>query len=226
MNTKERTETTAHHAMAIVGGFMGVYALMTRNSTFGSSETSNLIYLTVAGLNGSWLSFAIRIGGTLCYIAGIVFATLVPKYLKKTDFRYISILVDAAACLLLAFIPAKTDEVLSLYPMFFATAVQWLAFTQAAGYNSATIFSTNNLRQCFAGLTEYLHDRDEKHWKRFLFYGGTLICFHIGVIYCWFCLQKWGLRSIYACLLPIGIGLWATVRDNWNTTSSNKGSAL
>lgn len=214
MNTKEKTETAAHHAMAMVGGFMGIYALMTRNSTFGSSETSNLIYLTVAGLNGSLLSFVIRLGGTLCYIAGIVFATLGPKYVKKLDFRYISILVDAAACLMLAYIPAGTDEVLSLYPMFFATAVQWLAFTQAAGYNSATIFSTNNLRQCFAGLTEYLHDREEKQLRKFKFYGGTLICFHIGVIYCWFCLRKWGIASIYACLIPLGIGLVMTIRDD------------
>jgi len=216
MNTKEKTETAAHHAMAMVGGFFGIYALMTRNSTFGSSETSNLIYLTIAGLNGSVSSFLIRLGATLCYIAGIVFATLVPKYLKKLDFRYISILVDVIACLMLAYIPAETEEVLSLYPMFFATAVQWLAFTQAAGFNCATIFSTNNLRQCFAGLAEYAHSREEKHLRRFRFYGGTLICFHIGVIYCWFCLQEWGIQSIYACLLLIGIGTWMVVRDNKN----------
>lgn len=213
MNTKEKTETAAHHAMAVVGGFMGIYALMTRNSTFGSSETSNLIYLTVAGLNGSLPSFFIRLGATLCYIAGIVFATLLPKYLKKTDFRYVSIAVDAVACLALASIPAGTDEVLSLYPMFFATAVQWLAFTQAAGFNSATIFSTNNLRQCFSGLAEYLYSREAKHLKRFRFYGETLICFHIGVIYCWFCLQRWGIASIYACLLPIGVGFVMVARD-------------
>lgn len=213
MNTKEKRETAAHHAMAIVGGFFGVYALLTRSETFGSSETSNLIYLTVAGLSGSLSSFMIRLGGTLCYIAGIVFATLAPKYLKKTDFRYISILIDAAACLLLAQIPAGTEPVLALYPMFFATAVQWLAFTQAAGYNSATIFSTNNLRQCFAGLAEYAHSGEEKHLRHFQFYGGTLICFHIGVIYCWFCIRAWGIQSIYACLLPLCIAMAATARD-------------
>lgn len=213
MNRKEKSETLAHHTMAMVGGFMGVYALLMRNETFGSSETSNLIYLVVAGLNGSFYNFAVRLGGTLCYIAGIVFATLVPKYMKKTDFRYISLLVDAIACLVLAQIPADTEPLLALYPMFFATAVQWLAYTQAAGFNSATIFSTNNLRQCFAGLSEYLYSREEKHLRRFLFYGGTLICFHIGVIYCWFCLKRWGIASIYACLLPLAITLWATIRD-------------
>lgn len=213
MNAKEKKETAAHHAMAMVGGFMGVYALMTRSETFGSSETSNLIYLTLAGLNGSLPSFMIRLGSTLCYISGIVFATLVPKYIKKLDFRYISILVDVIACLLLARIPEGTEPVLALYPMFFATAVQWLAFTQAAGYNSATIFSTNNLRQCFAGLAEYAYSKEEKHLRRFRFYGGTLICFHIGVIYCWFCMRIWGIQSIYACLAPIGIGFLATHRD-------------
>ncbi len=213
MNTKQQTETAAHHTMAMVGGFLGVYALLTRNETFGSSETSNLIYLTIAGLDGSLSSFMIRLGGTLCYIAGILFATLMPKYLKKTDFRYISILIDGAACLLLAHIPAGTDPVLALYPMFFATAVQWLAYTQAAGFNSATIFSTNNLRQCFSGLAEYIHSREEQHLRRFRFYGGTLICFHIGVVYCWFCIQRWGIKSIYACLLPLAASLAATVMD-------------
>lgn len=213
MSTKEKREVAVHHAMAVVGGFFGVYALLTRSETFGSSETSNLIYLTVAGLNGSASSFLIRLGGTLCYISGIVFATLMPKFWKKTDFRYVSIFIDAAACLLLARIPAGTEPVLALFPMFFATAIQWITFTQADGYNSATIFSTNNLRQCFAALSEYAYSREKKHLKKFRFYGETLICFHIGVIYCWFCIQKWGIQSIYACLFPLFIAVAATARD-------------
>lgn len=213
MNRKEKTETLAHHTMAVVGGFLGVYALMTRNETFGSSETSNLIYLTIAGLGSSWSSFTVRLGATLCYIAGIVFATLGPKYVKHTDFRYVSLLTDAAACLILAHIPAGTDPVLALYPMFFATAVQWLAYTEAAGFASATIFSTNNLRQCFAGLAEYLHSRQEAQRKRFFFYGGTLICFHLGVIFCWYCMKWWGIKSIYVCLFPISLGAAATFLD-------------
>ncbi len=214
MNTKDKTQTAAHHAMALVGGFFGVYALMTRSATFGSSETSNLIYLTIDGLGASLPDFLIRLGATLCYIGGIVFATLIPKFLKKWDVRYLSILIDAAACVLLAQIPGDADPVLALYPMFFATAVQWLAYTQAADFNSATIFSTNNLRQCFAGLAEYLYSREEKHLARFRFYGGTLLCFHAGVIYCWFCMKLWGVRSIYACLLPLAAGLFMTWRDS------------
>ena len=40
--TKQRREAAAHHAMAMVGGFFGIYALTIRSETFGSSETVQL----------------------------------------------------------------------------------------------------------------------------------------------------------------------------------------
>ena len=92
--------------------------------------------------------------------------------MKKADLHYISIGIDILACLLLAGLPEQMDPVLALYPMFFATAVQWLAFTGAAGYNSATIFSTNNLRQCFASLSEYLYEHKAEQKRKCIFTPG------------------------------------------------------
>lgn len=213
MSNSELRETTAHHIMAAAGGFFGVYALLNRSQTFGSSETSNLIYLFAAGLAGDRRDFLIRLVALFIYVGGIVFATLIAKCFRDRDFRYVSVVIDIVCCLILAQIPADANIVMALYPMFFATAVQWLAYTQAAGFNSATIFSTNNVRQCFAGLTEYLCDHDKKHLARFQFYGGTLLCFHAGVVYGWFCMKKWGLLSIYACIPIIVAGWIATVWD-------------
>ena len=148
----------------------------------------------VAGLDGSAEAFLLRLGATLCYIAGIIFATLVPKW-EAGNFRDWALVIDGLACLLLAWIPGEVDPLLGLFPMFFATAVQ-LAYTKADGFNSATIFSTNNLRQCFAGLTEYLYEKEEEDLRRFYFYGGTLLCFHLGVVYGWICMRQWGIQSI------------------------------
>lgn len=195
-----RQETRAHHAMAAVGGFFGVYALLTRNATFGSSETSNLIYLVVSGLDGTWGPALIRLGAMLCYIAGIVLVVLQRRQGRLGRMRGCSIVIDLAACLLLAWIPAETDPILSLYPMFFATAVQWVAYSQAAGLNCATIFSTNNLRQFTEGMTEYLCSRDEEQLRKWRFYGGTLVCFHLGVAWGWWCVTRWGIPGIYGCL--------------------------
>lgn len=213
MDKRGRREIAAHHIMAAVGGFFGVYALMNRSETFGSSETTNLIYLFVAGLSGEKIDFLIRLAALLVYIGGIVFATLIARCFKDRDFRYVSIVVDVICCVILAQISAEANIVMALYPMFFATAVQWLAFTQAAGFNSSTIFSTNNVRQCFAGLTEYLCGHDRKHLSQFLLFGSTLLCFHAGVVYCWFCMKMWGIQSIYACIPLIAAGGAATVFD-------------
>ena len=212
--TQLKRETLAHHTMALIGGFFGLYALFTRGGTFGASETSNLIYLLVSGLTGSVEDFLIRLGGTGCYIAGIVFASLGKRYCRRVDFRYFALAVDAGACVLLALIPAEIDPVLSLYPMFFATAVQWLAYTQAAGFSSATIFSTNNLRQCMEGLTGYCCTRSEADLRRFWFFGGTLVFFHVGAAYGWKALELWGARSIFACLPLVGLGALATLWEN------------
>ena len=209
-----RRETWAHHAMAAVGGFFGVYALLARGGTFGSSETSNLIYLVVAGLDGTWGPALVRIGATACYTAGIVFAVLWRRYGRGLHLRVWAILMDFAACLLLARIPAETDPILSLYPLFFVTAVQWVAYTRAAGYNCATIFSTNNLRQFTEGMTEYICTRDPDQLRRVKFFGGTLACFHLGVAWGWWCTGQWGIPGIYGCLPLLVIPLpGVTVRE-------------
>lgn len=193
-------ETWAHHAMAAAGGFFGVYALLVRGGTFGSSETSNLIYLVVAGLDGTWGSALVRLGGMACYITGIVFAVLWRRYRRGPRLQVLSIAADLAACALLALVPAEADPVLALYPMFFATAVQWVAYSQAAGYNCATIFSTNNLRQFTEGVTEYLCTREAEPLRKLRFYGGTLACFHLGVAWGWWCTGRWGIGGIWGCV--------------------------
>lgn len=213
MDKQESRAVVAHHSMAIVGGFFGIYALLNRSETFGSSETANLIYMIAAGLAGSRKDFMIRLGAMFVYIGGIVFATLIARCCKNRDFRYVAVGIDIVCCMILAQIPAEADIVLALYPMFFAAAVQWLAFTQASGFSSSTVFSTNNVRQCFSGLTEYICDRDPKQLERFKFFAGTLICFHIGVIFCWFCIKWWGIKSIYACIPIIVWGGIATALD-------------
>lgn len=206
-----RQEIQAHHAMAAVGGFFGVYALLTRGGTFGSSETSNLIYLVVTGLDGTWGAALIRLGATACYIAGIVLAVLWRRAEQPARLRFAAILIDLAACLLLPCIPEETDPILALCPMFFATAVQWVAYSQAGGYVCATIFSTNNLRQFTEGVTEYLCSREPQHMRKLTFFGGTLLCFHLGAAWGWWCVRKWGIPGIYGCLpllvLPAAIQL-------------------
>lgn len=213
MNKLNLSETAAHHSIALTGGFFGIYALLLRSENFGSSETANLIFLFASGLGGEWSVFRIRLAALFVYVGGLVFATLISKCFKNGDFRYLGILIDLIACLVLAQIPADVDPVLALYPMFFATAVQWLAFTSASGFSSSTVFSTNNTRQMVTGLTEYIYSRDRMQLLRARFFAGTLICFHLGVVYGYLCLQRWKIKSIYMVIPLLGIAAVCTFLD-------------
>ena len=210
-----RREIRTHHAMALAGGFFGGYAILTRGGTFGSAETGNLIYLVISGLTRSGWDFLLRLGSMLVYAVGIACSVLVRRYRTPACLRRCALAADAAACLLLAWIPAEVNPIAALYPVFFVTAVQWSAFSQAAGFKSATIFSTNNLRQCAEGLTEYLCTREERFWRQFRFYGATLLCFHTGVAWGWYCVGRWGIPGIYACLPLLALGAWF----HWNEES-------
>ncbi len=189
-----------HHMMSVIGGFFGLYALLLRGSTFGSSETSNLIYLTVAGLSGQSTEFLIRLFALICYILGIILATIFENRfsLKK---RYLaSIFLDLGCCVILAFIPESANPIMALYPMFFVTAFQYITIYKLEEFNSAAVYSTNNLRQCFAGLTNYLFKKNSTERRRFLLFGRSLLFFHLGVILAYFGLRHFSLSGIYLCI--------------------------
>ena len=200
MLRKETTETIAHHTLCLTGGFLGIYALLIREGTFGSAETSNLLLLVVSGLTATLGALLVRLGAVGCGASGIALAVVGRRYWRPFRLRCLSIAVTTAACLACAWIPGEADPLLALYPVFFATAIQWVAYTQAAGFNSATIFSTNNLRQFAEGITEYLCTREAEQLRKLKFYGGTLACFHLGVAWGWWCTGRWGISGIYGCL--------------------------
>ena len=50
----------------------------------------------------------------------------------------------------------------------------------------------DNLRQVGVGTPEQL--------RKLVFYGGTLLCFHLGAAWGWWCVKRWGIPGIYGCL--------------------------
>ena len=124
------------------------------------------------------------------------------------DVKRVSIVIDLAAVAVSGFIPEGINPFAALYPVFFASSFQWCAFKGAGSYVSATIFSTNNLKQTVTAAVEAcLSRRDgeahDKMVQKALFFGGTLVCFHLGVAAGYGLWLLWGIRSIWACALPL-----------------------
>ena len=208
MNLRKNHEMLLHFVMAFIGGYFGLYAIVARNDLFGSAQTSNLIYLVQDILGGRPLDFVIRIGALVLYSTAVVLSVWLPKHTAVNN-KILSILIDGGAVILLGFLPKDMNPVLGLYPIFFAMAFQWCSFKGIGGYNSSTVFSTNNLRQFVSAVTLFADEKKQEHLQKLKFYGGTLLSFHVGVGAACVAWQFFDVTSIWLCFLalPAAFGL-------------------
>ena len=125
--------------------------------------------------------------------------------ITKINVHYLAVVVDALAFIMLGFFPKDMDIIVSLYPIFFAAAVQWTSFSGVYGYNCSTIFSTNNLKQFTMAGVEYICSHDKKFSHKAKFYGSVLITYHFGVACEFFVNQVFGIKSSWFGLVAVAI---------------------
>ena len=194
MEITDEFRVKLHCSMAVVGGFIGAYSLLARHDVFGNAQTANMMWLAMCILGRSWTEVLLRLGGLAVYILGIATVTLWPRF-TRINVHFLAVVVDGACLISLGMLPKDMNIILSLYPVFFAIAVQWCAFPGVYGYNCSTIFSTNNLKQFTTSSIEYLCTKNAKFAQKAKFYGGVLLSYHLGVaaeclIYQWFQIQS------------------------------------
>lgn len=202
MKNREDLACWIHHSMAITGGYLGVYALLCRNDFFGNALTSNLIYIVTSILGTDFIDVLIRIIAVFLYTAGIASTNILSKKYHK-NLHPISLMIDFIAVFILGFLPEDMNAIIGLYPIFFAMAFQWNSFPGAYGFAASPIFSTNNTRQVVNALSEYYITHEKKLLKKAWFFGGTLVCFHIGVAFSWIAHHFIGIRSVWLCVVPL-----------------------
>ena len=191
-----------HYLMSFNGGFLGVYAILNFCDLFGSAQTANMIYLVTDILGHNLAEFVLRAGGLLLYMCAVALAVWLPRH-STVNLRLLSICFDGLAALVLGFLPKGISPVLGLYPLFFAMAFQWSCFSGATGFNSSTIFSTNNLKQFTMASAELVLNRNKSHLPKAKFYGKTLLSFHSGVAVSYLLWLSFGLHTSWLCLLPL-----------------------
>lgn len=193
-----------HCTMAFIGGYIGAYALLNRADVFGNAQTSNLIHVAMSIVGTDFLDLFIRLGGVFLYMAGVTLVVIWQK-ITKISVHYLAVVVDAFAFIMLGFFPKDMDIIVSLYPIFFAAAVQWTSFSGVYGYNCSTIFSTNNLKQFTMSGVEYICSHDKKFSHKAKFYGSVLITYHFGVACEFFVNQVFGIKSSWFGLVAVAI---------------------
>lgn len=145
-----------HRILSFEGGFLGAYAVASRAGIFASAQTGNLMSAMECLYKGEGEALLFRIGFAVVFSGALVLSYILKVYAGK-DLRGCCMFTDAAALLIMSLIPETVNPIVAVYPLAFAASFQWGTFSGSDGYNSSTIFITNNLKQCVWGFTEYIH---------------------------------------------------------------------
>lgn len=201
MSDQRILERRLHLNMTLLGGFMGGYAVLSHDDFFGSAQTTNMIALTIGAVSGPGSEWIARFVGLLIYIAGLASTVFISHKLKPEQQKKFSIVLDAMVLFFVGFLPKNLDIIVATYPIFFATAFQWCSFKGADGFVSSSIFSTNNLRQCVTGFTEYFYSHDTEALRRGIYFGKVLFSFYFGVVLASFSCNSLGLKGSWPGIL-------------------------
>ncbi len=207
----KESDVVLHWTMSVVGGFLGTYAILTHNGTFGSAETGNMMELAVEVTSLELDTVAVRLLAFLVFGAAIVISYLLTTY-SKWNMRKLAIWIDAIGLLTTVFLPDSLDPIAGLYPIFFCAAFQWGTYCGAEGYNSASIFITNNYKQLLLAWTRYFIEKDRKLLAKAVLYSMTVISFFAGACVGCFSVYSWGKYGAFVCLIPLAAArllLWA-----------------
>ena len=202
MSIEEKQATRIHFNMALIGGYLGTYGILSRGGNFPSAQTSNLISIVTLIIGRDPLHLLVRVGALAIYVSAIVLCTWLPRH-TRVRLPELSLAISSAAVLISPLIPLTTEPFLALYPLFFATAFQWCSFKAPRGFTCATIFSTNNLRQFSSAAAEVWLNHDESFREKFSFFGGTLLFFHCGAAAALLLSLAFDVKASLFCLIPL-----------------------
>lgn len=195
-----------HHAVSVIGGFLGGYTVFNHCDIFANAQTGNLIKLVIGLFSLEFQSVAYMSAYFAIYVLGNVFYAVARKKLK-ISMKIVSFIFSAIGIVLVGILNFTGNSYLSVMPIFFIAPVQWNAFKTAGKNSSSTIFSSNNVRQASILLTNYIMNRDKKDLKNARFYWATLMFFHIGVAASCMLSLIFGVHSIWFCLIFVGIAI-------------------
>lgn len=216
MSEKASRQKLLHYAVSSIGGFLGGYAIFNHCDFFGNAQTANLIHIVCNIFSGEFSALFFLVLALITYISGNVFYVIAEKIIK-IDLKIVSLVMTSCAVTFIGLFPNVANHYIAVLPILFVTPIQWNAYRTAAGYASATIFSTNNLRVAVTSLTKYIIDKDEKQGEQARFYWLTLLGFHSGVALSCVASLFLGTSSVWFCFVPIALSsaayLWLKERQ-------------
>ena len=113
MHTEMKYRFLIHYTLSFIGGYLGLYAIVSRADLFGNAQTANLIGVVRDLIGRNFSDMLLRVGALLIYMAAVILTVWIPEHFSA-DLRFISIGIDIFAILLLGFFPSGMSPVVAL----------------------------------------------------------------------------------------------------------------
>ena len=191
-----------HWNLTLVGGFLGTYAILLHAGNFGSAQTGNVMEMAAALTGKNFAEVGIRFLAFLIFGSAIVISYLLTNF-TKLDMRKLVLWVDAAGLTVTAMMPEGVSAVVSLYPIFFCSAFQWGSYSGASGYNSASIFTTNNFKQSLLAWTQFVLTKDPEFRRKGIMYTMTVLSFFAGACIGCVSVYTYGVYGAFIGFVPL-----------------------
>lgn len=184
--------------LAISGGLMDAYSYLVRGQVFANAQTGNILLLGV-NLSHANYSQAFRyFCPVISFAVGIFMADMVrhkSRGIVKLHWRQLSVLIEAAALLVVAFIPLTMNLAANCITSL-ACGVQVESFRKIHGNGIATTMCIGNLRSGTQNLFNWMFNRERNSLKKCVLYYGIIITFTFGAILGSFAVDYLGEKTI------------------------------
>ncbi len=211
-------EARIHYLVSFVGGFLGIFPIVNEAHFLGSAQTTNLIDILLGSIYGKGYLVLFHVIGAFLYGLAVFLVTFLPKH-TKLNVKILAMIVDITAGFVMWLFPTDKNFPITfyLYPTFFAMAFQWCSFKGAYGFVSSTIFSSNNFRQFISSLTEIYFNGDKSFSLKAKFFGITLLCFHLGIVFGWLGWYLFGNAGFLFVIVPcVSVIFFLSMKKNEN----------
>ena len=106
-----------HWNFALVGGFLGAYAILLHMGNFGSAQTGNIMEMAASLVSGEWYDVLLRFLALPLFGGGVVVSYILTNH-TNINMRKLAIVVDAAGLVASSLLPLK-PVLVGLYPYLF-----------------------------------------------------------------------------------------------------------
>ena len=105
MHTEMKYRFLIHYTLSFIGGYLGLYAIVSRADLFGNAQTANLLGVVRDLIGRNFSDMLLRVGALLIYMAAVILTVWIPEHFSA-DLRFISIGIDTVSYthLLLSFL--------------------------------------------------------------------------------------------------------------------------